>query len=146
LFQYLDEQGEYRCIGSADVNDYIREVTGQPFTAKDFRTWGATLLAARTLRSVGTQPTQRRAVRALNEALAEVASALHNTVAICRSSYVHPAVMDAFLDGSLESRWERAATTARGGRRSEEATLVAFLRSAARAASRARGTSLSRAA
>lgn len=133
LFRYIDATGECRTVGSSDVNDYIRTVTGEPFTAKDFRTWGATLLAARTLRAAEAQPSQRQAVRALNEALAEVAAALHNTVAICRSSYVHPAIMDAFLDGTLEARWTKAATTARGGTRSEETTLIAFLRAAARA-------------
>lgn len=144
LFRYIDAAGEYRTVGSSDVNDYIRSVTEQPFTAKDFRTWGATLLAARTLRAVGAQPSQREAVRALNEALAEVAAALHNTVAICRSSYVHPAVMDAFLDGSLEARWAKAATTPRGGTRSVETTLIAFLRAASRA--RTNGSALSPAA
>jgi DNA topoisomerase I len=89
LFQYEDEDGEKRCLGSADVNDYLREASGADFTAKDFRTWHATVQAlalARTPLPDGSRRTPR-------QVLEEVAALLRNTVAVCRKSYVHPDVL-----------------------------------------------------
>jgi DNA topoisomerase-1 len=96
LFQHVDDAGHRRAITSTDVNAYLRAITGQDFTAKDFRTWTGTVLAARALG--GADARSRRAVRL---AVAGVAERLGNTPAICRKSYVHPAVIDAFLDGAL---------------------------------------------
>ena len=99
LFQYLDEDGERRSIDSADVNDYLRSISGREITAKDFRTWAATNLAALALHSLGeAKPTKRGLVSAIKQ----VAGQLGDTTAVCRSSYIHPAVMDAYLDGALD--------------------------------------------
>lgn len=101
LFQYVDEAGEHRTIDAVDVNAYLRDVCGQEFTAKDFRTWAGTVLAARAFRGLAAlhpgTPTRRDVVRAVES----VAKRLGNTAAVCRKCYIHPAVIDAYLDGSL---------------------------------------------
>ncbi len=101
LFQYLDDDGERRSISSEDVNAYLREIAGDEFTAKDFRTWAGTMLAARKLAAAGPCDTETGARHAVVTAIAEVAAQLGNTPAVCRNCYVHPAVIDAFLDGAL---------------------------------------------
>jgi DNA topoisomerase-1 len=92
LFQYLDDDGNAQSVGSADVNEYLREVMGEEFTAKDFRTWAGSILAAETLRAgeVG-----------LVEAIKIVAKRLGNTAATCRKHYIHPFVIEAFEAGTL---------------------------------------------
>jgi DNA topoisomerase-1 len=128
LFQYLDEDGKRRSIESADVNAYIREVTGQDFTAKDFRTWAGTVLAACALGEMEPAENPRRANRNVVRALDEVASRLGNTRAICRNSYVHPAVVESYLDGSLAPAWRKRARPRRGSRlRPEEARALSLL-------------------
>lgn len=111
LFEYVDEQGQVRDVGSADVNEYLRDVTGQDFTAKDFRTWAGTALAADTLRRCEEFRSQAAAKRNVKAAIGKVAARLGNTVAVCRKCYVHPAIIDAYLDRSLakgiKSRGER---------------------------------------
>jgi len=100
LFQYIDEAGERHCIDSADVNDYLREISGRDITAKDFRTWAATNLAALALADQeGEPPTKKAQVAAIKA----VAKRLGNTPAICRKCYIHPAVLEGYLDGSLRS-------------------------------------------
>jgi DNA topoisomerase I len=101
LFQYVGEDGESRPIASEDVNDYLREASGLDVTAKTFRTWAATVLACRALSHVGQDDRQHMARRQVVVAMREVASRLGNTPAVVRQSYVHPAVLDAFLDGTL---------------------------------------------
>lgn len=101
LFQYLDEAGTVQDLGSADVNAYLREVTGQPFTAKDFRTWAGTVWAASMLRLEPQAASEREAKGQLARAIEAVAGRLGNTPTICRKCYVHPAVIEAHLDGSL---------------------------------------------
>jgi DNA topoisomerase-1 len=101
LFQYVDESGERRPIGSADVNAYLEEITGQPFTAKDFRTWAGTALAALALGASEDFETEAAAKRNVTRAIESVAAQLGNTVAVCRKSYVHPEVVEAYLDGTL---------------------------------------------
>src|SRR6185312_586347 len=101
LFQYLDEDGERQAIGSADVNQYLREVTGADITAKDFRTWGATLLAAVALTRYPPCDSVTLAKANLREAIEHVADELGNTPTICRKCYVHPRVQEGYLDGSL---------------------------------------------
>jgi DNA topoisomerase I len=100
LFQYIDEDGEPRAIESTDVNDYLREITGEDFTAKDFRTWSGTILAARFLREA-EQDTQA-AKKELLRAIARVADELGNTPAVCKKCYIHPAVIAAYLAGALK--------------------------------------------
>ena len=102
LFQYLDDDGERRPVDSADVNEYLREITGgADVTAKDFRTWAGTVLASMALsefESVDNQTAMKKNVKA---AIESVAKRLGNTVTICRKCYVHPQVITSYLDGSL---------------------------------------------
>jgi DNA topoisomerase-1 len=103
LFQYLDEGGVPRPIGSGDVNDYLREACGEDFTAKDFRTWGGTLAAIKAF--VRNPPPEGASERSLtilqNAAVKEVAQQLGNTPAVCRASYIHPRVFEGWRDGRL---------------------------------------------
>lgn len=128
LFQYLDEVGEPQPITSGDVNEYLRAISGEEFTAKDFRTWAGTLLASRKLTdSLQDEDGLTRAT--LAEAIASVASELGNTVAISRKCYIHPAVLDAFQDGGRYATWlvARDAAKAREGLSDEENALLRFL-------------------
>ncbi len=132
LFQYLDEEGVSRRIDSADVNAYLRETAGEDFTAKDFRTWSATLLAAQALREMPPFQSQTQAKRQVVAAIETVANRLGNTPAICRKCYVHPAVVEAYLDGSL-SVWMTRQSKPRGSRHGcdlepEEVALLRLLR------------------
>jgi len=99
LFQYVDDDGARRTIDSADVNAYLREIGGDDFTAKDFRTWAGTVLAARALAEARRFRTVREARRNVVRAIERVAARLGNTPAICRKGYVHPGIVDAYLDG-----------------------------------------------
>ena len=101
LFQYVDDEGVRQTIGSGDVNDYIREVAGEEFTAKDFRTWAGTILAVAALSDVGGFSTQRQAKSNVLRAIDQVAEQLNNTRAVCRKYYVHPAVFDSYLAGTM---------------------------------------------
>jgi DNA topoisomerase-1 len=96
LFQFVDTGGEVHTIGSADVNAYIREHTATDFSAKDFRTWTGTLLAAQELAGAGCAESAAETKRRINAAIARVSRSLGNTPAVCRASYVHPAVFDAY--------------------------------------------------
>ena len=101
LFQYLDEDGRPQPIGSADVNAYLREIAGDDFTAKDFRTWAGTVLAAWALSEFAAFDSETAAKRNVTQAIERVASRLGNTPAICRKSYVHPEIVGAYMEGSL---------------------------------------------
>ncbi len=142
LFGYVDEAGEIHPIGSADVNDYLREVTGQDFTAKDFRTWAGTVLALRALQQHQKFDSVAEGKRNVAAAIESVAQTLGNTKAVCRKSYVHPALVDAYLDGDLMTIVGKS--TRRGNRsrastlRSDETAVLAILK--ARLASDARKT------
>mgnify|MGYP000134070714 CR=1 FL=1 len=109
LFQYLDADGERRSIDSEDVNGYLREITGEDYTAKDFRTWAGTLLAALALREFETFDSQAQAKKHLVRAIESVAAKLGNTPTICRKCYIHPAVMEAFLDGTMRDMLQKRA-------------------------------------
>jgi DNA topoisomerase-1 len=104
LFQYLDDDGERLALSSSDVNAYLREVTGQPFTAKDFRTWAGSVHAMSLLRQAPPEERLRDAKRQVNAAVEQVAERLGNTPAVCRRCYVHPAVIETYLEGSLADR------------------------------------------
>jgi DNA topoisomerase-1 len=132
LFRYVDQAGVVRTIESADVNAYLREAAGSDFSAKDFRTWYGSLLAARALLALrrGAAPHQKH----VKTAIAQVAEKLGNTPAVCRKSYVHPAVVDCYVRGDLKPPG-RAVTANRGapGRQdgrldAEERTLLAILK------------------
>jgi DNA topoisomerase-1 len=103
LFQYVDEQGIQRSVESGDVNDYLREISGQDFTAKDFRTWGGTVIAIDELERQGPFESQTQGKKNVVEAVKETAKQLGNTPSICRKCYVHPGVLAAYLDNSLLS-------------------------------------------
>jgi DNA topoisomerase-1 len=121
LFQYLDEKGEVLRVTSTDVNEYLREVTGGEVTAKDFRTWAGTVLAANLLIEIGKPESVTAAKRQIRAAMQEVAARLGNTVAICRKCYVHPSVLEAYGAGELQLR--RIAAKDRALRPEEAATL-----------------------
>ena len=101
LFQYRDADGAIRDVTSADVNAYLREITGQPVTAKDFRTWAGTVLAALALQEFEAFDSQAAAKKNLRTAIESVASRLGNTPTICRKCYIHPQVLDGYLEGDL---------------------------------------------
>jgi DNA topoisomerase I len=101
LFQYVDRDGERHSVNSDDVNGYLQETTGADFTAKDFRTWAGTVLAALALREFEAFDSEAAAKRNITRAIEQVAGRLGNTVSICRKCYVHPEVFDAYLDGTL---------------------------------------------
>lgn len=101
LFQYLDDNGARRDITSGDVNEYLRGASGQEFTAKDFRTWAGTVLTARKLRDAVHFQNQRQAKKLVQQAINAVAEKLGNTPAVCRKCYVHPSVLDGFVQRKL---------------------------------------------
>jgi len=109
LFQYLDENGERRSIDAADVNAYLKSIAGDEFTAKDFRTWAGTVLAARALHEVAAFDSQAQAKRNVLRAVETVAKRLGNTRAVCRKCYIHPEVVNAYLDGTLAAMLNRKA-------------------------------------
>ena len=101
LFQYLDEEGNQHVVGSEEVNAYLREITGEDITAKDFRTWSGTQLAAKALQGFRDLETESKRKKAIVRAVEKVAKHLGNTPAICRRCYIHPAIFDGYLDGTL---------------------------------------------
>jgi DNA topoisomerase-1 len=131
LFQYVGQDGAQRTIASDDVNEYLREIAGTDYTAKDFRTWGGTVLAAEALARRGPAQTQAEAKRTIVAAIKEVAGHLRNTAAVCRSCYVHPGILESYLDGSLTASWEqrlaRARENGQDGLKPEEAVVLATL-------------------
>ena len=141
LFKYVDEHGAHQIVGSADVNAYLREIAGDDVTAKDFRTWAGTVLAARALREVPAFNSERQAKRNILRAIEGVAAQLGNTSDICRKSYVHPGILDAYLDrASVHGPWRRAerrVNPSHVGLRPEEASVVALLEGRRRRADRA---------
>jgi DNA topoisomerase-1 len=101
LFQYVCDEGGCRQISSQDVNSYIREVTGEDFSSRQFRTWGATCMAVEALASIEAAVSERALARQLNQAIDQVAAKLVNTRSVCRTSYIHPAVVEDFRAGTL---------------------------------------------
>jgi DNA topoisomerase I len=136
LFQYLDDKGHRQPIGSADVNEYLHEITGEHFTAKDFRTWAATILTSRALALEEPCDSRSRAERTVVGVVKSVAARLGNTTSVCRKCYIHPAVIAAFLsrptvvacpEGSGPVAVAKRKPKGHS-RRAEEAALLAFLR------------------
>ncbi len=133
LFQYLDDDGTPRSVDSADVNDYLREISGEDITAKDFRTWAGTHLAAMALRELAAPDGAAAAKSTIVRAVERVAKHLGNTTAVCRKCYIHPAIFEGYVDGTLlralaaKTRSHEAKKLA--GMSVEEAAVVAFLRS-----------------
>jgi DNA topoisomerase-1 len=129
LFQYLDDDGVRETIGSGDVNDYIREISGEEFTAKDFRTWAGTLLAVGALTEIGAWSSQRQAKSNVLKAIDRVAEQLNNTRAVCRKYYVHPAIFETYLAGTMVDALQNGTqATAKSALAGEEAAVVRLLR------------------
>ena len=112
LFQYVDDEGHARTVESSDVNAFLRELAGEDFTAKDFRTWAGTVLAAHALSETATFASPTAAKKHLAVAIKGVAARLGNTPAVCRKCYVHPAVFEAYLEGDLPKALSRSAQPA----------------------------------
>ncbi|MDG3005477.1 hypothetical protein PZE19_16930 [Paludisphaera sp. Pla2] len=131
LFTYVDDDGEVQHVDSGDVNEYLREVSGEDFTAKDFRTWAGTVLASIALQEFETFDSDAQAKRNIVQAVERVAERLGNTPSVCRKCYVHPAVLDAYLDGSmleaLRDRTDREMTMSLGDLKPEEAAVLALV-------------------
>ena len=131
LFQYLDDDGNRVSIGSGDVNDYLREITGEEFTAKDFRTWAGTREAAAALDAAGPAPSKREAKAAILKAIDQVAEGLNNTRAVCRKYYIHPAVLETYEAGTLHDALNNGGPPSRAkasGLSEDEQAVVRLLR------------------
>lgn len=132
LFQYVDEQGASRDVRSDDVNTYLHDITGQDFTAKDFRTWAGTLLAAQALQEFEAFDSETQARKNVVQAIERVAERLGNTPSICRRCYVHPEIIAAYMDGAtihtVRERVEQEIVQGLSELPSEEAAVMALLR------------------
>jgi DNA topoisomerase-1 len=129
LFQYRDPDGELHDVHSQDVNDYIREAAGDDFTSKHFRTWGATVLAVGLLAEIPVPAARRPRAKALNGAIDIVARKLRNTRAVCRSGYIHPAVIETWEAGTLAAELRAAGPAHRAlkGLDEEESVVLRWL-------------------
>lgn len=132
VFQYLDEAGERHKVTSEDVNQYLRQISGEDFTAKDFRTWAGTVLAAMALKAQEPFENKSQAKKNLKTAISAVARILGNTPTICRKCYVHPAVLETYFDGTLAEELRRKTVRtlqkSLGDLRSEEKEVLEFLK------------------
>jgi DNA topoisomerase I len=130
LLQYFNEHKELHAVSSGDVNTYLREITGSDITAKDFRTWAGTMLMARYLTVSEPFASMSQAKRVMSAAVKKVAAALGNTAAVCRKSYIHPAISDAYLSGAfaLEAVDTSGASNA-AGLHADEIAVLALLKS-----------------
>jgi len=138
LFQYVDDDGNPHTVGSADVNEYLQSIAGEDYTAKDFRTWSGTVLAAVALLEYEKYDSEAQAKKNIVQAIESVAKKLGNTPTICRKCYVHPAVIESYLDGTmLTALRERAKEELREDLhdlRPEEAAVLALLQQRLQAA------------
>ena len=131
LFQYVSDKEEERSITSQDVNDYLREITNENFTAKDFRTWAGTVLAAIALNAQAGFETKKQAKANVKTAVCAVAELLGNTPAICRKCYVHPAIIEAYLNGvQIPGLAEAVQPPEKVDLRAVETAVLKFLRTA----------------
>jgi DNA topoisomerase-1 len=130
LLQYFDDDKALHAVSSGDVNAYLREITGADITAKDFRTWAGTIMMARHLAVAEPFASATQAKRVMSAAVKKVAAALGNTAAVCRKSYIHPAISDAYLSGSFVLKaMEESASSKAPGLRAEEIAVLALLKS-----------------
>ena len=131
LFEFIDNDGTVQDVDSGAVNEYLRKITGQDFTAKYFRTWAGTVLAALALQEFEAFDSQTQAKKNVVRAIESVAKRLGNTPSVCRKCYVHPMVLDAYLDGSMIKSLRRRAKAAMdeslADLRPEEAAVMALL-------------------
>lgn len=144
LFGYVDPDGNHRDVTSEDVNSYLREVAGTEFTAKDFRTWAGTVLAAVALQGLEQFTSAREAKKNITRAVEAVAQMLGNTPAVCRKCYVHPAILESYVAGetiaTLQQRAEEKLAHSLDHLRPDEAAVMMFLRERLAAANAAGGT------
>lgn len=131
LFQYLDEDGTCRDVGSGDVNDYLREISGEDFTAKDFRTWAGTVLAFAAFRDLKRHKASTVSAKGVVQVVDAVAGVLRNTRAVCRKSYIHPGIIDACCGAGSASMCRPAQRTRHSakGLSADECAVLAILRS-----------------
>jgi DNA topoisomerase-1 len=129
LFQYVDADGTRQVIDSADVNRYLREISGEDFTAKDFRTWAGTVLAAKALAAVAESRSSTQSKRNVGRAVEQVAARLGNTKTVCRKCYIHPAILDAYMDGATIAtiRARAAKLASRAALDTEELAVVRLI-------------------
>ena len=127
LFQHQDAEGGVHALTSSDVNDYLRGLARQPFTAKDFRTWTGSVLAARHLAELPPPATKAEGKRKLTAMLAEVSGVLGNTPTVCRKCYIHPAVIEGYLDGSLSKAWRKGGARWQRGAGDPFESLLLFM-------------------
>ncbi len=130
LFQYVEDEGNVVDVTSTDVNAYLQEIAGEAFTSKDFRTWAGTILAARTLQAIGAFNSTAEAKKNVVRAVEQVAERLGNTTSVCRKCYIHPEIINAYLDGAtIETMRQRAKQELPSSTRlcPEEAAVVALL-------------------
>jgi DNA topoisomerase-1 len=132
LFQYVDDDGARQSVNAEDVNAYLHDIAGRDVTAKDFRTWAGTMLTAEVLRATGPAPSRRQAEKNIVAAIDRTAERLGNTRSVCRKYYIHPELLEAYLEGSVlpplpESEWCERQPTASPLRR-HEAEVLGFLR------------------
>lgn len=132
LFQYVDEEGRQQKVNSEDVNDYLREIAGREFSAKDFRTWAGTVLAAIALSQFERFETKTQAKRNVVAAIEHVAQRLGNTPSVCRKCYIHPTVLQSYLDGAtlavLRAKTDDVLHHGSAGLSEAERAVLAFLR------------------
>jgi DNA topoisomerase I len=130
LLQYFDDEKALHAVSSGDVNAYLREITGSDITAKDFRTWAGTMLMARYLAISEPFTSATQAKRVMSAAVKKVAAALGNTAAVCRKSYIHPTISDAYLSGAFVLKVvEESSSSKSAGLRPEEVAILALLKS-----------------
>jgi DNA topoisomerase-1 len=127
LFQYEDDDGAPQSVTSTDVNAYLREISGSDISAKDFRTWAGTVLAATELAARGAAENEAASKRTIRDAIVTVAQRLGNTPTICRKCYVHPAVVESYLDRTLTAALAENTAGENGGLLAEEAAVFALL-------------------
>ena len=128
LFQYLDEGGAIRSVGSADVNEYLREISGAEVSAKDFRTWAGTVLAAIAFATLGPFTNKTQAKMNVRRAVEAVGAKLGNTAAVCRKCYIHPEVVTCYLEGALPKVSAEALKGRTFGLPREEAAVLRLLK------------------
>jgi len=133
LFQYVGSDGKRHTVHSDDVNHYLQEISGGDYTAKDYRTWSATVLAVGALRDVARFESDAEAKHNVVAAIDSVARRLGHTRAVCRRSYVHPRVIDTYMDGSLESILGIVSSKAYRNLKADEVAVLALLKRKVRA-------------
>ncbi|KAA6458221.1 DNA topoisomerase IB [Acidobacteria bacterium AB60] len=131
LFEYLDDEGNPRSVDASDVNEYLRTITNEGFTAKDFRTWAGTVLACALLRELNVCDSQSQSKKNVVRAIASVAEMLGNTPSVCRKCYVHPAVIESYMGGTMmkvfEDQVKKEAARSKHALRQEELDLLRLL-------------------